>query len=506
VIVDIVRTPEDLLALREEWNALFAITPEISGFQSHAWLAACWAHDTEDSELHVGVVRAGGRAVAIFPTRRTARGRIAFVGREVSNYAGPVFDPAQLPAAVAAWAAQLRADPQVKAIDLDGLRERSPFSALVRTGGLPGWGAPVSVATHTCSEVDVAQGWKALHERHKSKQRSAWRRKATRLGKLGELQFSETSDPATIVEAIPRMAELFAKRWEGQRVDGFSSQLEFQSTAAAALAADGLALLSTLRLDGEIIAFAYGIRSPTATSSYVLAHDDRFYRFSPGLLLLLQVLEAAAERGDERYDFSVGEAPYKAQWMTGQQDVHRALWGAGRRPRAAWSAAWARARDVEKLRALKLGGPRALLGRDKPAAEPADAPGLPAGAPPATTYVYERTGDGAPALRPGSYADMREAFSPRLLALAIERGFRGDELLAVEGTGGFVWRAAPERRAVLLGETIDPGTRDVYYHPVGAPGVAAALAGLLVSPVALDAAGAPLGEAAADPGTWTTEP
>lgn len=504
MIVDITRTPKGLAALREEFNGLFAQTPEVSGFQSHAWISACWAHDTEGSELHVGVVRHDGRAVAVFPMRRTAGGRVAFIGREVSNYAGPLFDPACLTDAVAAWALHLRGDPAVKALDLDGLRERSPFSALVHGGGLPGWGTPVSVATHTCTEVDLTPGWRAVHERHKSKQRSAWRRKATRLEKLGSLVFEELAEPVAIAEAIPRMAELFSIRWAGQNVKGFSTQLDFQAPSAVALAADGLALVSVLRLDGEIIAFAYGVRSPTATSSYVLAHDDRFYRFSPGLLLLLRVLEAAAERGDERYDFSIGEAPYKAQWMTGQQDVRRALWGAGRRRRAAFSAARARAREVEKLRALKLSGPRALLGRVPPAPVPADAPGLAAGETPITTYVYALHGEPAAAPRPCSYTDMRAAFSPRLLALAIERGFRGDELLAVNG--GYVWRAAPNRRAALLGDVAEPGKRDVYYHPVGAAEAVGSLAGHLVSPDRIAALGTPLGEAAPDPGTWATVP
>lgn len=517
MIAETVTTTAGFAALRDEWNALFAVTPEVSGFQSYAWVGACWAHPPATHQLHVGVVRARGTAVAIFPTQLSMGGRLCFIGCDVSNYSGPVFDPRDLEDSVRVWAEHLRATERVKAIDLPGLRERSPFFYLVHRRALPGWGQPVAVRTNTCSEVNLRRGWTALYERHKSKHRSTWRRKAARLASLGSLKFAETTDSVAVADAMPRMVELFAKRWDQQHIRAsFASTATFQLEAAIRLAQDELVRLSTLSLDGEIIAFAYGVCGQGATSSYVLAHDDRFHGYSPGFLLLLHVLEAACERGDLLYDFSLGEARYKSLWTTGQQDVYRALWGAGRYPRATWDAARVRARSIEPLRGLKLHGWRAIVSQLGGRMDVPDAPGLSAGDT-RVTFVYELAGDpdAAMSLRPCSYGEMRRLLSPRLLTLALERGFRGDDLLIVEGKAvpaGVVWRAAARRRSALVGDGLGTANDDVYYHPVPFPGgrtedvvacVGASASGLVVTNVSLYSGSAKkLAEVAPDSGTW----
>lgn len=426
--------------------------------------------------MYVGVVRRDGKAAAIFPTRLSPRGRVSLIGTRFGNYGGPVFDPRQLREAVAAWGLHLSEDRRVAAIDLDGARERSPFFELASGRRLPGWGESIAVPTNSCPEIDLGQGWAATLGRHKSKQRSTWRRKAARLERLGSVEFAETDDGAAIEAAMPRMVELWSRRWEGRDVRaGFAENVGFQLSAARALATAGLALLSTLRLDGEIVAFAYGIRGCDYTSSYVLAHDDRFRLYSPGLLLLLRILEAACDRRDPLYDCSLGDAPYKALWMTGEQQVYRMLWGRGRRLHAARSAAWARARSNPALRAIKLRGWRGLRRRPASPATPDDA-SVPSAAEGPTTYTYELAPapSDAPALRRCPYGRMRELLSAPQLSLAVERSYRGDELLLVENESepvGVVWLAAQARRSAIVGDTeVDVSDRDVYYHPAPLPG------------------------------------
>jgi hypothetical protein len=68
---------------------------------------------------------------------------------------------------------------------------------------------------------------------------------------------------------------------------------------------------------------------------------------------------------------------------------------------------------------------------------------------------------------------MRAWFSPRLLALALDRHYRGDEVLAVEREGrriGAIWKAAPRRRSVVTGGLAFPELEPVFYHPLAAPG------------------------------------
>src|SRR5205085_2300606 len=79
--------------------------------------------------------------------------------------------------------------------------------------------------------------------------------------------------------------------------------------------------------------------------------------------------------------------------------------------------------------------------------------------------------DPAVAVASWTWGEMTRALSPRLLAHAAERSFRGDRLLALSRAGtllGIVWQARDERRAVVTGGRDDGTAAAVYYHPVAA--------------------------------------
>lgn len=355
---------DELNTFAGAWGALLAQTPLGSAFESPEWVRAYWRHLASPRDtLSTTVVFDRSRPVAIFPAMLSRSGRLSFIGSPLSNYAGPVYEPDLLEAALSTWSGRLAAMRALRAIDLLGIREGSPFLAAMKAGSLSSWGWPIVVHRYACPEVDLSGGWDNVVSRHKSKTRSTWRRYWRRLSELGDLEFVEHSDPEAIVTALPRLFELFESRWEGKRITGgFQRHLQpLHLSAAHDLAVAGRVLLSTLRMDGRIIAFNYGLRAADTTTCFALAYDPEFSQHSPGLLLLVRILEAAAERGDLSYDFSLGEHPYKALWATGYRSVYRLLWGRGRR----WHEARVRARvaasSVPALRRLKVEGPRSLL-------------------------------------------------------------------------------------------------------------------------------------------------
>jgi hypothetical protein len=284
----------------------------------------------------------------------------------------------------------------------------------------------------------------------------------------------ETSDPEELAAFFPRVFELYDARWRGKRIGpAFRPEHHrLQLEAAKGLGAHGLVRLSLLRLDGEVIAFSYVMRAATQSTSYVLAHDAAFEVFSPGLLLLIKVLEAAAARGDTSYDFSLGHLPYKATWATGEQRVFSVLAGRGAGLTALGRRCWRAARSVALLRKLKQEGLRGLLTR-KGIDRAGDQPGLPAGKV-EVWHVHRIQGVGQPKprllKRPLRYSEMRALFSPRLLALALDRHYRGDQTLAVEREGNViaaVWKATSRRRSIVTGGRLCPTELGpVYYHPV----------------------------------------
>jgi hypothetical protein len=73
-------------------------------------------------------------------------------------------------------------------------------------------------------------------------------------------------------------------------------------------------------------------------------------------------------------------------------------------------------------------------------------------------------------LRTAAYRDMRRLLSPRLLAIAVERSIRGDELQLVEGDQeliGVIWQASGSRRQLVLGGVTEATDDEaVYYQPI----------------------------------------
>jgi len=468
--VEVITELAQLDGLAPRWSSLLSRTPYGSGFQSLGWVRACCEHLSRGGDqLFVMVVSHHGDVVAIFPTQLN-EGCLTFVGRGLSNYSGPVYDAQYTPQVVDAWIQYIESADHIRSVDLFGLREGTPLLAVLRSRTIRRLGRPLVCEINSCPEIDLTSGWDTIVGRHKSKQRAGWRKKERRLSALGKYQFIETDDHEQISAAMPRLSSLFGDRWEGQRISGgFTRALESFHTATLKYSRDDRYIrLSMLTLDDEIIAFSYGVRAANVTSSYLLAHDLRFNTFSVGLLLVIRVLEAASRRGDPMYDFSLGSAEYKAQWATGERGVHRVLWGRHRWVKFLSSRAWVRARSVGWLRHLKRHGVGALRGERRVTVP--DTPGLPCGAS-GHWYIHRVAGESQAnsSLSPRPYGYISQHLSPQLLKLAIERSFRGDELLVSSdesGVDGVVWRAAESRRATVTANSeMVLATDVVYYHP-----------------------------------------
>ncbi len=478
--VGVVESDAALARLEGEWSQLLQETPAWSGFQSFAWVSACRAVLSRDATLFTVVFKDGPDIVAIIPTELDRGGRLRLVGGDVSNYMGPIYRPPRLAEVLETFAGFLASERRVALVDFQGLRADSPVLGALLHLSVRGWSTARATPTANCPYVDLSPGWKAIYEGHKKSQRASQRRKWESLKRLGQLEFREVNGPKETVDLLPAMFALFAQRWSDRRESsGFAGQRRpFHERAALALAAAGHLRLSVLRLDGETIAFSYAVRGEAGSSSYVLGHANLFHVNSPGMLLLLRVLEAAADRRDAEYDFSLGEERYKAAWATGSRKVFRVVF-ARRRPVALTRASitsmktrvWAEAHSIRWLRTLVRDTlPRLLRGSPGERPRP-DSPGLQAGSQ-GTWRVYRVAQTGGAqgvVVRAWTYEDMKGQLSPRLLEEAVDRNFRGDELIVVfrgEQLLGIVWQACKGRRKAVTGGQDWAPKGPVYYHPI----------------------------------------
>jgi CelD/BcsL family acetyltransferase involved in cellulose biosynthesis len=71
-----------------------------------------------------------------------------------------------------------------------------------------------------------------------------------------------------------------------------------------------------------LVAAHFGIRSRRIWHWWFPAYDREFARYSPGLILLVEMMRAAEGLGLERIDLGRGEALYKRRLMTGAATVY----------------------------------------------------------------------------------------------------------------------------------------------------------------------------------------
>ena len=96
-------------------------------------------------------------------------------------------------------------------------------------------------------------------------------------------------------------ADVFAHRWTVELLE------RIQATRTATFAG----VLSTLHVGDRIVAAHMGMRSATVLHWWFPAYDMAEAKFSPGMILLLELSRAAAECGIRTIELGPGDEPYK---------------------------------------------------------------------------------------------------------------------------------------------------------------------------------------------------
>ena len=133
-----------------------------------------------------------------------------------------------------------------------------------------------------------------LAEAMSAKKRKELRRQKKRLAELGELTFERLEGAECIEPWIEQFLSLEASGWKGDAGSALKSDASsyafFADTMYAAAQAGKLERLA-LRLDGKPIAMLANFMTAPGAFSFKTAFDEDFARFSPGLLLQIEILD-----------------------------------------------------------------------------------------------------------------------------------------------------------------------------------------------------------------------
>ena len=127
------------------------------------------------------------------------------------------------------------------------------------------------------------------------------RRLARRLAEFGALMFSATAEPDSLDGALDDFLCVEAGGWKGAAGSAVLADVEvcdFVRAALRGLARDGKVAINRILIDGGAVAAAITLRSGDAAWFWKIAYDERFARYSPGVLLTLALTENLLDNAD----------------------------------------------------------------------------------------------------------------------------------------------------------------------------------------------------------------
>lgn len=250
-------------------------------------------------DVVVAVVRGDDDAI-FFPFQRGRLGRGRPVGGRLSDYHGLIG----------------RGNP-----DLDA-------KTLLRECGLHGWDFDAVVAAQRTFEpfhrrvrsspyLDLSRGFQTfVAERATagSNQVVDVQRQAERLAAdVGPLRFEAHIEDTAALEVLLRWKSDQYRRTGAVDIFTYPWVREVVSRIQGARNEGFAGLLSMLYVSDEPVAAHLGMRSRSVWHYWLPAYERRFARYSPGLILLLRMAEAAGELGLEAIDLGKGDALYKSR-------------------------------------------------------------------------------------------------------------------------------------------------------------------------------------------------
>lgn len=336
--VQCIETMESFVALKDDWEAVFAADPHAQHFLSFGWLRRFIARRKRWFILALKEKEPGAPFVAFFPLRlQTKQGNdglfydeIVMAGNYAADYTGFLCLPEYERYAVAGFSKYLKQQvwKEIKFDYFDGPPERREALTRAMHGPKVMFRNKVPVNEQNidntiCPRVRLPDSWDAYLEQHMSSQTRQKLRRFLRKVEGGEEFRITHADATTIDRDLTVLFDFWRTRWAP--IKG--------AEKTEALIENTRQMLMDCFEEGnlDVPVFWHGERPLAALANvidkrkktilfYITGRDEEWTTPSPGLILHGYCIRKAIADGFRLYDFLRGNEPYK--YMFGVEE-HR---------------------------------------------------------------------------------------------------------------------------------------------------------------------------------------
>jgi CelD/BcsL family acetyltransferase involved in cellulose biosynthesis len=347
----------DLAPLEQEWRR-FEETADCTPFQTYDWLSA-W-------QRHVGiltgttpaiVIARCGEAIAFILPLAVQRGmvrRLVFLGNDLCDYNAPLLAPDFTALAPDGFATlwrdigkMLQATPALRhdAVMLEKMpatigAQKNPLLCL-----------DVHLNASGAYQTALGTDWEQFYTaRRSSSTRRRDRTKLKRLGEMGAVKFVNPEGAAELALTLDLLIQQKSKAFARMGVPNLFARpgyVAFYRELATSPRMRALVHLSRLDVGPTWAALNLGLTFRDCYFHILASYDDgEVSRFGPGAAHLRELLRYAISRGLKRFDFTIGDEPYKRDWCDAEQQLfdYSAATTLRGWPSAALALAWRRAK------------------------------------------------------------------------------------------------------------------------------------------------------------------
>ena len=303
--------------LSGDWQRLVLADPISDAFRHWSWMRAFYTAYARELELRVLVIRRGDRVVGFLPLAQRGR-RLEFLGARESDYNDLICEDGAAPMVL-----------------------ETALETLLGRGGLDGWetlaleNLPAGSRIVSCLPLlpprlrkhaqqlprypsyTIAFGQNRAEVVETLLRKEQPRRSEKKLQKAGRVELRHIESRA---EARRHLAIFFRQHIQRCAVNGVRSQFlterrrAFYEAMVEQCDLSGELRFAALELDGQPIAYHFGLQFHSKFVWYKPAFDVDYWDFSPGDVLLRYLFRYADESNLAEFDFSVGDEPYKQRF------------------------------------------------------------------------------------------------------------------------------------------------------------------------------------------------
>jgi len=324
----------DLAAIEQEWRA-FEQTADCTPFQTFDWLSTWQRHVGTLNGVTPAVViaRRGGDIAMLLPlaVQQGFARRLTFLGQDLCDYNAPLLAPDFASVAgpdgfAALWRdirATLQATPALR-------HDTIALAKMPETiGAQPNPLLALDVRLNPAGAYETMLGadWEPFYT---AKRSSATRRrdrtKVKRLGEMGDVKFVNPEASAELALTLDALVRQKGKSFARMGVPNIFERpgyAAFFQELATAPRMRSLVHLSRLDVGQTWAATNLGLTFRDCYYHVLASYDDgEVSRFGPGAAHLRELLRFAIARGLTRFDFTIGDEPYKREWCDTEQHLH----------------------------------------------------------------------------------------------------------------------------------------------------------------------------------------